>query len=145
MPAVKVRIEKTQTDQSGVGKSSATGTKDSSATKTAALSLFAHKMVATAKQTVNYAVNNIGNFTGDFVLQDRIQEVVDGVSELATIGVAFATNPVAGAVAVAGLGIKTTLKAVTDYRNDVIAERDRSYLLARSGNATKNGSRGTEN
>ena len=144
MAQIKVRIERGQ-DQSGIGNGSATKTSTDSAKSFALMSTFTHQAISTGKQIVNYATNNIANFTGNYMQQDAVTSIIDIAGDVATIGTAFAVNPIAGAVAVLGVATKKTFEAISDYRNNQLSQRQTDYLLARSGNATKNGSRGTEN
>lgn len=146
MAQVKIRIE-SGINQSGVGNASAVGTKsDSEKNKVSAKSIFAHQMVATAKQTMNYAVNNIGNFTGNYIMQSQIQNALDMVGDASTLVMGAVSSGAVGlAVAAVGIATKKTFEIVSSVRNDTLSERQRAYMMERSGNATKNGSRGTEN
>ena len=143
MPQVKIRVERseTETGEAGLNQKVASDEKKN----VAATSVFAHQMMGIGKQIFNYAASNVGNFTGNYILQDQINVTLDVIGDLSTIGVGFAVNPLAGVAAIAGIATKRILKEVTDRRNDIVAERERNYWLARSGNSTTNGSRGTEN
>lgn len=143
MPNVKIRIEKGQ-QQAGDGNLNTQGSEQSKSV--AVTSIFAHQMLGTAKQIVSYAANNVGNYTGDYIQQSKINQGLETVSDLATISAGImAGGWVGGIVAVAGITTKKVFQYITDTRNDILAERDREYMLARSGNSTTNGSRGTEN
>ena len=144
MPQVKIRIENTDDNQAGVGNASATSTKDDKK-KVSATTIFTNQMIATAKQTMNFAINNIGNFTGDYIAQSKAQELVSFVGDVVSIVTGALVSPAAAVVAVAGLAVKQTFETISDIRKNQLSERPRSYLIERSGNATKNGSRGTEN
>lgn len=145
MPQVKVRIEKAQ-DQAGVGNVSATAVDKNLFAKTASMSLFAHQMAGEVKQIASYAANNVGNFVGDYILQDRINTTMEVLGDLGTIGLGFASGgPIGALVAAGGIGVNKALQAVSTFRNDALAQRNIELMIARSGNATKNGSRGTEN
>lgn len=146
MPQVKIRIEKGQ-EQAGVGNASATRvSEENSMMKSASMSLFAHQMIGEAKQIANYAVSNVGNFTGDYILQDRINTTMEMLGDAMTLGTAFVSGgPLGVAIAATGIGLKKTLQAVSTFRNDTLAQRNIDLMIARSGNSTKNGSRGTEN
>ena len=103
-------------------------------------------MMGIGKQIFNYAVSNVGFFTGNYIAQDNINLALNIVSDISTVGTGIvAGGLVGGAAALIGIGTKHTLEAITDRRKDVISERERNYWLARSGNSTTNGSRGTEN
>lgn len=146
MAMVKIRIEN-NVDIPGVGNAAAITTKpDEASKKIGAKSLFAHQMIATAKQTFNYAISNIGNFTGDYIKQDQVQNIVDSIGDLSTVGLGFASGGVVGGIVVSiGIATKKTFEVISDMRKNELSERQRAYMLERSGNATKNGSRGTEN
>ena len=108
--------------------------------------MFAHQALNTAKQIVNYNISNVGVKTGNYVLQEQINEVVDVVSDISTIGLGFAAGgPRGGLVAIAGVTTKQIFKEIS--RNEEIKHQniESDYLARRSGNTTTNGSRGTEN
>lgn len=145
MPQLKIRIE-TGADQSGTGNASATKTGNASLKKIAAGSIFAHQMMGTSKQLINFAVNNISNFTGNEMLQRNAQAAMEFVGTLTTIATGFiSAGTVGGLVAVAGITTQAATNLFTSMRKDNLSERQRAYMVERSGNATKNGSRGTEN
>lgn len=112
--------------------------------KLAVASIFAQQAVSLGKQVVSASINNIGNFTGDYVKQDQVQNIVDNVSTLASIGLSFAVSPVAGLVATAGFVTKSIINVVSENRQELKRERSVELLRERSGNSTTNGSR-TEN
>lgn len=141
MANVRIRIEREETD---AGEARQTQ-KEDEAKNMATSSMFAHKMMGIGKQVFNYAASNVGNFTGDYIQQDQINKALDVVGDATTIGLGFAVNPIAGVVATIGVATKNILKVVTRNREEELRERDRQYMLDRSGNSTRNGSRGTEN
>ena len=144
MPQVKIRVERVQ-DQAGEGNINQKVASDEKK-NVAATSIFAHQMMGIGKQIFNYAASNVGFFTGNYIEQERINrtlEVVGGVSTIATAVVAGGI--VGGAAAIVGITTKSILENVTDRKKDELQERERNYWLARSGNSTTNGSRGTEN
>ena len=144
MPQVRIRIEKGQ-EQAGEANINQKENADEKK-RIAATSLFAHQMLGIGKQIVSYAVSNVGFFTGNYIKQDEINATLDVISDVSTVGMGFVSGGwVGGAVAIIGLTTKKTLQAVTDRRNDIVQERERNYWVARSGNSTTNGSRGTEN
>ena len=144
MPQVKIRVERVQ-DQAGEGNINQKVASDEKK-NVAATSIFAHQMMGIGKQIFNYAASNVGFFTGNYIEQDKINVALDMVGDLSTIGTGFvAGGVVGGSIAIIGIATKKTLEAITDRRKDVISERERNYWLARSGNSTTNGSRGTEN
>lgn len=142
MPNVRIRIEKGQ--EAGIEAQQA---QQKSETKNVAVtSLFAHQMLGTAKQIVNYQASNIANFTGDYIKQEQINQTLDIISDGSTIALgAMAGGLPGGIVAAIGVGTKHVLKLISQTREDELKERDRLLALERSGNSTRNGSRGTEN
>lgn len=142
MPNVKVRVEAVSNDELESQKQGEeVSKKDATGEKLVVASLFAHQALNTAKQITNYAISNIGNFTGDYAKQDRVQQIVNNVSDVGTIGVAFATNWVAGVVATIGVATKRVLEVVSDNQAIRHAEHNAEYLRKRSGDSTTNGSR----
>lgn len=141
MADVKIRVEAASRDELD-GQRQGQEVKGGQGTeKIAVASIFAHQALNTAKQITNYAISNIGNFTGDYIKQDRVQTAVNAVSDMAAVGTAFAVNWVAGVVAIVGVGIKKTLDVVSENQNIRHAENNAEYLRIRSGNSTTNGSR----
>ena len=51
-----------------------------------------------AKQFVNYSINNIGNFTGNYQAQEDAQNVMKGISFVANLGTAIYTGAKAGGI-----------------------------------------------
>ena len=144
MPQVKVRIERVQEEvgEANLNQKSVNDEKKN----VAATSIFAHQMMGIGKQIFNYAASNVGFFTGNYIEQDRINATLDVIGDLSTIGMgAVAGGWVGATMAVVGVTTKKVLQNVTERRKDELEERNRNYWLARSGNSTTNGSRGTEN
>lgn len=110
--------------------------------KLAVASIFAHQALTLGKQIVSTSISNIGNFTGDYVKQDRIQNMVGIVSDLATIGTGFAAGgAIGGIVATIGVVTKEILTTVSANKQETHSERRNELLRIRSGNSTTNGSR----
>lgn len=108
-----------------------------------------------AKQAVNYAISNIGNFEGDYINQTHVSDAVRMMNGLASIGMsAWAGLRVGGPIgAVVGAGIDIAGKVITageqiyaGYVQNVRQNKAITQLRSRAGlNDTHNGSRGTEN
>ena len=144
MPDIKIRIEKTQKKDTALGASSQTPSTD--VKQVAATSIFAHQMMGVSKQIISFSASNVANFTGNYLEQDRVNQTLDVISDVSTVTMGFATGgPVGGAIAISGIVTKKIFQAISDARQNVLMERDRQYMLQRSGNAALNGSRGTEN
>lgn len=110
---------------------------------------------AQAKQAINYSVNNIGNFTGDYVTQQQTQDAVSILSDLADIGVAafagfkYSGSPygalIGAGIAVAGKAINKAQQLAVGYAQNEIQNRQIAQLRTRAGlNSINNNSRGTE-
>lgn len=142
MPNVRIRIEKGQE----AGDDAQQTQQKTESKNVATTSLFAHQMLGTAKQIIGFQTSNIANFTGDYMKQDRVNDLLDVFGDASTIALGFASaGPVGGAVAMIGVATKSALKLIGQSREDELRERDRLLALERSGNSTRNGSRGTEN
>lgn len=107
-----------------------------------------------AKQAVNYSINNIGNFTGDYVEQAHVSDtmqVLSMMNELTTsfiAGTKMTGTPLGGLVAIAvsgiGRGISSIEQQYAGYVENVRQNRSISQLRTRAGlNSANNGSRGT--
>lgn len=147
MPDIVVRIEK-GTETAGDGREQQEAKREESKKQPVAsptTMLFYHQTIATGKQIVGYASSNIGNFTGNFLLQEQLTNTLDIISDLTTLSLG-ATKGWAG-LAVAGIGVTTkrVLQLVSQRQEDKHIQNEQNYLLKRSGNSTTNGSRGTEN
>lgn len=114
-----------------------------------------HLAKRTVQQAVNYQLSNIGNFTGNYIRQEEVNQLRQGVSDLMNVAVStfagFATaGPigavagfVAGATSIVSSAIYSDLSAKVSYAKTNFSI---SQLRERAGlNATYDGSRGTEN
>ena len=144
MPNVKIRIEK-GVETAGDGREIQEG-KASRTEKLAVASVFAHQMINIGRQTINYAVSNIGNYTGDYIKQNEINKSLDVLSDLTTVGLGFATGGwIGGIVATVGVITKTGFQIASEQQQIAKSNRQYDYLRDRTGNATTNESRGTQN
>ena len=107
-----------------------------------------------AKQTVMYGINNIGNFTGDYITQRKIQETVQMTNMLLNIGTATLAGAKYGApgaiagftIAIAGTAINAGLSEYSQWISNRKINYSIDRLRERSGlNQSLDGSRGTEN
>lgn len=109
-----------------------------------------------AMTAVTYTVGNIGNFTGDYMLQTHVNEAINNVRGLINIGTAAlagfkVTGSPIGAVIGAGLEIANQgISAFTQIHSNLVQNSKTNYeieqLRNRAGlNPTTDGSRGTEN
>lgn len=108
-----------------------------------------------AKQAVSYTINNIGNFTGDYVKQTQVSEameILNGVIDLGTAALAGfkATGSPYGALIAVGLaavgkGITFGENLYAGYVENKRINRDIAQLRTRAGlNSLNNNSRGTD-
>lgn len=146
MPNIMIRIEKS-TDESVEKTESKQLTKNKKDKSDVAITtIFTQQMISYAKQTLSFAVSNVGNFTGNYIQQDILKNQLDAIGDVSTIALGFvAKGPIGGSIAIAGLLIKNTFELVNSLRAEQVAERDLNLLQKRSGNSTTNSSRGTEN
>ncbi len=114
---------------------------------------FFNMIESQAKQAVNYTVNNIGNFTGDYIKQTQVSNAV----QIVNLGIEFGTAALAGskfgapgaiaAVAIVAVGktITTAEQLYGDYIENRKQNRDIAQLRTRAGlNSANNNSRGTD-
>lgn len=142
MPSVKIRVQSVNEEElnaQAVGQEVSAGAK---VEKLAVASIFAHQAISLSKQIVSAGISNIGNFTGDYVKQDQIQNAISIGSDLATIGFGFAAGGwVAGLVALAGVTTKTIINVITQNQQEKHVERTTEFMRIRSGNSLENNSR----
>lgn len=116
-----------------------------------------HFVKNTINKSVNFAVSNVGNFTGNYIAQAKVNETKQAVTSLMALatsafaGFSMSGGNIFGAAAGFLAGAESMLFSAT---LDVV-EREVEYaktnydieqLRARVGlNTTKDGSRGTEN
>lgn len=141
MANVNIRVESVSDEeqQTGVPSQKKEG---AGGAKTTATSIFVHQALNTGKQILNYGISNIGNFTGDYARQERVQELVGAIGDVTTIGVGFASGGwIGGLVAVLGVATKEVFNQVSIQVENRHQEIATNYLRELSGNSTKNGSR----
>lgn len=145
MPQVKIRIEKGQ-ETAGAGQENQENQDNGRTEKIAVVSVFANQMINVAKQTINYGISNIGVRTGNYVIQEQVNRAVDIIGNAATIGMGFVSGGIVGGIiAVAGVTTKAVFGMFSENESIRHENIQSEYLSKRSGNATTNGSRGTEN
>lgn len=145
MPNIKIRIEKGE-ETAGDGQELQEKSNKKKEDKfNAAITLVAHQALNDAKKVLNYSVNNIGNFTGDYTKTESIQEIISGVGDIASVAVGFAASPVAGIIAISGVVLSKTFETISYFQDQKHKQIEQEFLLERSGNSLLNGSRGTEN
>lgn len=109
-----------------------------------------------AKQAINYSISNIGNFTGDYVKQQHVQDAMQVVSFMTEIAAAAYAGfkytksgygaALGAVIAVAGKVTNTMLNMNAEYNANRRLNREISQLRLRAGiSSAYNESRGTEN
>lgn len=108
-----------------------------------------------ALNNINFAINNIGNFTGDYQTQRAAQTAMSFINEMAGLGAAiFAGAKMGGVpgaiVATSVYGINKAVSTIQTYQLINLQQKQTDYsikqLQNRSGlNTRYDGSRGTEN
>lgn len=109
-----------------------------------------------AMNNINFAVNNIGNFTGDYQTQRTTSASISFVKKFINLGTAFAAgtkatgSPIGGVIAasVAAVGDMISLQQL--WFTNQVEQKKANYEIAqirnRSGlNSLTDGSRGTQN
>lgn len=108
---------------------------------------FYNFMESQAKQAVMYSLHNIGNFTGDYITQRRVNESLQAVNIISNIAIAgISAGPVGAAIAAGSTLITAGFNELTNVINYTKISHNIDVLRKRSGlNIYEDGSRGTEN
>lgn len=141
MPQVNIRVESVSEAEQQTGVPTQKKEETKGGAKTALTSVFVHQAMNTTKQIVNYGISNIGNFTGDYLKQDRIQNEISMATDLIAVGTAFSVNIFAGLFATVGFGLKSFFEISNQQQSIRHRENNANYLRMRSGASTTNGSR----
>lgn len=114
-----------------------------------------HLVKKNTMQAVNYSLANIGNFTGDYISQRRVNELKQAVTGFTSIGMSTLAGAQVGGIVGAVVGFAAgTASLVVDTVYDNITNKaeyaKQNYNIAqlkdRVGlNSIYDGSRGTEN
>ena len=116
-------------------------------------SVFANRLVQagidTAKRGINYAKSNYGNFTGDYIKQQKIDtafSIAGGLVETGmSIAMGFAVNPAVGAAVAVVKGIDMLFTGITNeitYNLNLSkANRQANFNSQRIGSILTNGNR----
>jgi len=86
-----------------------------------------------ARQIATNTVGSIGTFTGNNVLQNRVERGISLANRGVSVGVAFIANPVLGAVALVGEGIDLAFKVAQQQRKLDWQNAAASELRRRAG------------
>lgn len=114
-----------------------------------------HLVKQQATKFAYYTLGNIGNFSGDYIMQDKVNSLLESSQGFMNIGMATAYGAKAGgwigAIVgfVVGAGAETISSAYQIHSKTVEVTKQNyeiEQIRARSGlNSLKDGSRGTEN
>lgn len=113
-----------------------------------------HLVKNSAVQAVNFSLANIGNFTGDYITQRKVNEAKQAVSGLVSIGMSTIAGAQYGWVgAIVGFAVGTISTVSSGIYQDITNRVENqklnwsiSQIRERSGlNSVYDGSRGTEN
>ena len=106
-------------------------------------------------KAVNYQISNIGNFTGDYISQRKVNEMKGAISTLMGIGMATYSGAKVGGgagavvgfvVGVSGVVINSVYENYSNLLENQKTNYSISQLRERAGlNTYTDGSRGTEN
>ena len=117
--STQTTITKTTTTTTNTTRAPITGSTADEIGLNFAAHQFYHFMQQEATQAVNWSISNIGNFTGDYLKQTNVQQVVSLGSKLVGIGMSVVAGAqaggligalVTGTIAVAGTVINTALE-----------------------------------
>ena len=144
MPEIKVRLE-AGVQTAGDGKElQEKAPSELTAGNVASVGIFANLAVSQAKRITNYAIANIGNFSGDYVLQRNIQQTMDLIGSASTIVMGAVAGGIPGLiVATVGVGINYALEAVSVATNIKKENYQAAFIRERGGDVYNDGSRGT--
>lgn len=146
MANVKVRITSETDDQERGGAETITTAPSIDTKRMATTSLFVHAAVGNVKQAVQYGLSNVGNFTGDYVAQQNINQALEALGGVSTIVMgAVSAGWVGAVIATASVAFRGITQGVSRYIGYQNEEINASMARQRSGNALTDNSRGTEN
>lgn len=94
-----------------------------------------------ATQITTNTIGSIGTFSGNYVLQERVERGISIGAKIVSVGVAFAANPVLGAVALVGEGIDIGFQIAKTERQRLWQNANAAELRRRAGYLS-NGNRG---
>jgi hypothetical protein len=124
----------TASDESGtVAKESA---------KNTAFFIFAQQMYQQAQKVGMRAINNVGNLTGDYILQSRVNTAMNAVSFFGGLLVAAKLGPVGLGVWAVSTAVDEGLRQFEFAANQEKAKIQRDFILNKNGQALRDNSRG---
>ena len=145
MPDITIRIEKgTQTAGDGQELQESQGQKSElSAGKVASISTFQNFAISTLKRSINYGIANVGNLTGDYIMQQQLETAASIVEDATMVVSGFAAGGIyGGIIAIAGVAIKQGMNTASFFIDVYKSNINQDLLRQRSGNSLIDGSRG---
>ena len=109
------------------------------------------------KRTATYQLSNIGNFTGDYLTQNQVNNTLSNLQTLSSIGmgaysgfVATGGSPIGAVIGLSLSLLNASVNSVFNIHSQRVQNQKTNYEIAqlrdRAGlNSLRDGSRGTEN
>lgn len=147
MPNVKVRITSETEEQQtgGMGTLAQRTSAASDTSKTATTSLFVNAISSNIKQAVRFGLSNVGNFTGDYIKQSRINNALEVISNVSTVAMgALSSGWVGAVVATASIALRVGFQEVSRQNDMRLGRIQSQFAMERTGNQLFDGSRSTE-
>lgn len=145
MPDLEIKITVQNTGGAG-GEAQAAGVETKEAEDNAKTAFTVNQALRVAerlsKQIATNVIGSIGTFSGNYVLQERVEQGLNIGTKLVGVGVAFAANPVLGAVALVGEGIDLGFQ-VAKYQRQIQWQNANAAELRRRAGYLSNGNRGS--
>lgn len=110
--------------------------------KNAAFFAFASTMQSQLRKIGSRGISNIGNLTGDYILQDRINTAINIVNFASGFGIAAATGPIGLAAWAISTSVNEGLRQVEYAIQMEKAKTNQEYLLSKNGQVLRDNSRG---
>jgi hypothetical protein len=104
--------------------------------------IFAQQMYQQAQRIGTRAINNVGNLTGDYILQSRVNNTLSAISFFGGLVVAAKLGPVGLAVWGISTAVDEGLKQYEFALNQEKARIQKEYLANKNGQALRDNSRG---
>jgi hypothetical protein len=110
--------------------------------KNAAFFAFASQIKSQVSKIGMRSVNNIGNLTGDYILQDRVNTAINAVNFASGFGVAAAAGPAGLAAWALTTSVSEGLRQLEFSIQMEKARANQQYLISKNGEVLRDNSRG---
>lgn len=104
--------------------------------------IFAQQMYQQAQKVGIRAINNVGNLTGDYILQSRINNAMSAAQFFGGLFVAAKFGPVGLGIFAISTAVDEGLKQYEYALNVEKAKIQREYIINKNGQALRDNSRG---